>query len=153
MQKSSMQITIPNDILIPEIRRIIDMGSEVTLMTKGNSMLPYIIGGKDSVRLKKISFETVRKGDIILAETDKGKFVLHRVIYKGTDRLVLRGDGNIKVTETCRPENIIGIVTEIITPSGREKKPGKARFWRAIGVFPRRCMLAVYRRTILKMKK
>ncbi len=148
-----MQINVPNDILIPEIRRIIDMGSEVTLMTKGNSMLPYIIGGRDSVRLKKTSFETVQKGDIILAETSGGHFVLHRVIHKGTDRLTLRGDGNIKGSEICRPENIIGIVTKIITSSGQEKTPVKARFWRAIGPFPRRCMLAVYRRTILKLRK
>lgn len=151
MPRSRMQVSIPNDILIPEVGRLLEGGSEVVLKTKGSSMLPAIIGERDSVRLRKTSFYDVQKGDIILAEIGEGHFVLHRVIDKRNDCLVLRGDGNIIGTEICRPENILGIVTEIITPSGRERKPGKARLWRALGPFTRRCVLAIYRRTILKL--
>ena len=151
MPRSRMPISIPNDILIREVGRLLEGGSNVELKTKGNSMLPAIIGDRDSVRLKRTSYADLVEGDIVLAEIREGHFVLHRVIDKKDDCLVLRGDGNIIGTEICRPENILGIVTEIITPSGRERKPGKARLWRTLGPFTRRCVLAIYRRTILKL--
>ena len=153
MSRRSMQISLPNEILIPEVRHIIDNGSEVELMTKGFSMLPFIIGGVDSVRLKKVSFDDITVGNIVLAEIEKGRYVLHRVIAKDNDSLTLKGDGNLKGCEICRRGDLIGIVTGIISPSGKVKVPGNARVWRMLGTFPRRCILALYRRTILKVKQ
>lgn len=153
MSRSGMQIDLPNNILIPEVRRLTDGGSEVVLMTKGVSMLPFITGGRDSVRLRKTAFGEIEEGDIVLAEVAKEKYVLHRVVGKKDGRLTLRGDGNISGKETCGAEDIIGVVTKIIAPSGKERTPGKARLWRVLGPFPRRCVLAVYRRTILKLKQ
>ena len=148
-----MQISVPNDVLIPEVRRLLDNGDEVVLKTKGNSMLPTIVGDRDSVRLVKISFDIVHEGDIVLAEVGERRYVLHRVIRKSCDRLVLRGDGNLTGTEVCLPEKLIGVAIAVITPSGKEKKPGKAKLWRTLNPFARRCVLAVYRRTILKLYK
>ncbi len=146
-----MQVSVPNDILIPEVRRLLDEGDEVVLKTKGGSMLPAIVGDRDSVRLVKASFDEVQEGDVVLAEVEGMRYVLHRVIRKCGGQLVLRGDGNLTATEVCLPDNLIGVVTAVITPSGKEKKPGKACFWRALHPFARRCVLAVYRRTILKL--
>lgn len=151
MSQGGMLVSIPNDILIPEVGRLLDEGGEVLLKTKGNSMLPAIVGDRDSVRLVKVAFDAVREGDIVLAEVGERIYVLHRVIRKVGGQLVLRGDGNLAATEVCLPENLIGVVTAVITPSGKEKKPGRAGLWRALHPFIRRCVLAVYRRTILKL--
>ena len=151
MSQGGMQVSIPNDILIPEVRRLLDEGNEVVLKTKGGSMLPASVADRDSVRLVKASFGTSQKGDIVLAEVQERRYVLHRVIEKRGGQLILRGDGNLRLTEVCMPDQLIGVVTAVINPSGKEKKPGRAGLWRALHPFVRRCVLAVYRRTILKL--
>lgn len=151
MLQDGMQVSVPNDILIPEVKRLLEEGREVVMRPKGSSMLPAIVGDRDSVRLVKVAFDAVREGDIVLAEVEERIYVLHRVIRKVGGQLVLRGDGNLTATEVCIPENLIGVVTAVITPSGKKKKPGNAGLWRALHPFVRRCVLAVYRRTILKL--
>ena len=136
---------IPNDILLGEATEILAEGKEVVLMTKGSSMLPFLRSEKDSVALRKS--EGVEVGDIVLAHLGGGRYVLHRVIEVSGDNLTLMGDGNLKGTEKCRKEDVSGTVVRIIKPSGREKKPGKGRFWLAIKPL-RRYILAVYRRML-----
>ena len=61
-------------------------------------MLPFIVGDRDSVRLRK---EPVAVGDAVLAEIAPGRYVLHRIISLVKDRVVLMGDGNLSGVETC----------------------------------------------------
>ena len=42
------KVTVPNEILLGEVGRLIEKGDKVTLLTKGSSMLPFIKGEKDS---------------------------------------------------------------------------------------------------------
>lgn len=146
-----MQVSLPNDMLIGEVGRLLGEGKDVVLMTKGNSMLPYIVGGRDSVLLRKT--ENVKEGDVVLAEIGKSHYVLHRIERIEGEEVTLRGDGNIVGRERCRLCDILGTVIEISAPSGKSRKPGRAVLWRHLGAFPRRCILAVYRRTVLKIIK
>lgn len=151
MLGNRMQVALPNDILIGEVGRLLDGGKDVVLMTKGNSMLPFIIGERDSVLLRRE--QELREGDIVLAEVGKSRFVLHRIVKIEGENVTLRGDGNIRGREKCLRKDILGTVIEIQAPSGKGRKPGRARVWRRLGAFPRRCILAVYRRTVLKIIK
>ncbi|MGN0188727.1 MAG: hypothetical protein ACI395_04355 [Candidatus Cryptobacteroides sp.] len=45
---------VPNDELIPQIGLLLGEGMEVTMSVKGYSMLPFIVGGRDSVVLKSL---------------------------------------------------------------------------------------------------
>lgn len=146
-----MQVTLPNDILIGEVGRLLGAGKDVVLMTKGDSMLPFIIGERDSVLLRRE--QELREGDIVLAEIYRGHFVLHRVVKIEGENVTLRGDGNIRGCENCLRKDILGTVIEIQAPSGKGRKPCRAGMWRRLGAFPRRCILAVYRRTILRTIK
>ena len=71
--------TIANEILLEEAAALMLEGREVTLTPLGSSMLPFIRGGKDAVRLRKNP--TVAVGDIILVRLP-GRYVLHRLIRK-----------------------------------------------------------------------
>ena len=144
-----MQVTLPNEILIGEVGELLAGGKEVVLMTKGWSMNPFIIGERDSVLLKRT--EELEPGDIVLAEVQKQKYVLHRVIAFEGDRVTLMGDGNITGQEHCTRNNILGIVQKIIHPNGKEVVPGKAAAWRKTGPLVRRIVLAFYRRTVLRL--
>ena len=114
------KMVIPNEIFLGEVSEMLAEGAEVIIMTKGSSMLPFIIGDRDSVKLKKM--ETTSVGDMVLAEICKGRYVLHRVQEIDGDRVTLMGDGNLYGTEKCLLGDIKGTVTEIIAPSGRRKR-------------------------------
>ena len=135
---------IPNEILLPEINELLAEGNEVELLTKGSSMLPFIVGDRDSVLLKKMP--SVAVGDIVLANVGR-TYVLHRVFAIDGGNVTLMGDGNIAGKEHCRLEDVCGTVEKILKPGGREVEPTRGRFWRAIRPL-RRYILFIYRRII-----
>ena len=68
---------VSNHILVTEIDRLVNEGTQVTFVPKGNSMLPFIRGGRDSVVLMKDA--DVAPLDIVLAKVGK-TYVIHRII-------------------------------------------------------------------------
>jgi SOS-response transcriptional repressor LexA len=137
------KMVVPNEILLEEAADLLSRGIEVILMTKGNSMLPFIRGEKDSVNLKK--YGAVEVGDIVLARIAPQRYVLHRIIALDGDKVTLMGDGNLVGTETCRLSDILGTVREIIRPNGSTKKVTKGTFWRKL-LPVRRYILWIYRK-------
>ena len=135
---------IPNDILLGEVAALLREGREAVITPTGNSMLPFIRGGVDRVVLRRTDDVTV--GDVTLVHTG-GRYILHRVIARDGDALTLMGDGNLQGTESCTTAEVVGTVTGIIRPSGKESKPGKGRLWRSLKPL-RRYLLAIYRRLI-----
>jgi hypothetical protein len=145
---------IPNEILFEEVKNLINEGHPVVIKVRGNSMLPFIIGDKDSVRLERKGKYCV--GDIVLAEVSKGHYVLHRIFSISGDNVTLAGDGNINVYEHCKMSNIAGRA-DVIIRNGVEKNlysPAsivQAIVWKKMSP-ARRLTLAVYRRTIYKIR-
>lgn len=141
-----MQKAVANDILLPEVGRLLAEGHKVELKTKGNSMLPFIVGDRDSVLLCR--HENLEAGDIVLAEIRPKHYVLHRIYAISSNKLILMGDGNIRGTEQCLKENILGKVELILKADGRKIVPGKAFAWKCLLPL-RRLILGIYRRIIL----
>ena len=135
--------TVTNEVLLEEAAALMKEGREVTLTPLGSSMLPFIRGGKDAVRLRKNP--SVAVGDIILVRLP-GRYVLHRLIRMEGNRLTLMGDGNIAGTESCTTDDVLGTVTAILRGQ-KEIKPGDGRLWRRL-LPVRRYILAIYRRLI-----
>ncbi len=92
--------------LMPEVGRLIRESKTVVLPVRGNSMRPFIQNGNDCVELHPLP-PVLRKGDVVLARTSKGYYVLHRVTAISPDLLTLEGDGNIGLRETCRPSDVL----------------------------------------------
>lgn len=147
------KLIMANEALLPEVAKMLAKGLMVTLPVKGNSMLPFIIGGQDSVMLRKPA-GTLQKWEIVFARTDNGAYVLHRIIAFDGSQVILMGDGNVHGVETCSRENVFGVVKNIIKgkryidcelPTQRKK----AKLW--YRMLPlRRYLLTVYRRIVLK---
>lgn len=148
---------VENDILIPELARLLAEGKEVRFTPSGVSMRPFIEGDKDSVVLSPLD-SSPKKGDLLLAEATASdgqkKYVLHRLIdiegaETGEPLYILMGDGNLSGTESCTRAGIIGRVTRIETPSGRTKTLTRGKLW--LRLKPHRpFLLKLYRHTILK---
>ena len=136
---------IPNEILLKEVTDLLAEGQEVIILTKGNSMLPYLRSEKDSVALEKKA--VVEVGDIVLAHLGEGRYVLHRIFAIDGDAVTLMGDGNVRGQEHCTKSDISGTVVRFIKASGREKVPGKGRIWRFF-LPVRRYILAFHRRIL-----
>ena len=147
-----MNMTFPNEVLLPEVAAMLAAGSEVELRTKGSSMLPFIVGDRDSVRLK--AMPAYAEGDAVLAEIAPGRFVLHRIVRIDGDCVTLKGDGNLVGTESCRLGDVKGKAVAVVRPGGRirdlagPRSIARARRWNALPYFFRRYYLAIYRRLI-----
>ena len=136
--------------IIEEAVRLAREGVNVTLPVNGNSMLPFIIGGKESVILHSQG-GIVDVGDVVLAWVDGCRYVVHRIIRIDGDRITLMGDGNVGVTEHCLLGDIKARVTHVVDAKDKthylynrwRKSAAKVWYWlRPI----RRYLLAIYRR-------
>lgn len=145
-------IEIPNEILIPKIKEVIDRGATATLRVKGHSMRIFLSNGRDLVTLVAPERENLRVGDVVLAEIQPKVYVLHRIIQRTQDQLTLMGDGNVGTTEACTINDVIGIVT-LFYRKGRTKPDSVngwkwktySRIWLTLTPF-RRYILAIHRR-------
>ena len=136
--------------IIEEAIRLAREGVNVTLPVNGNSMLPFIIGGKESVILHSQG-GIVDVGDVVLAWVDGNRYVVHRIIKLDYDRVTLMGDGNVGVTEHCLLGDIKARVTHVVSTDNREHdlhnrwRMLAARLWYWLRPI-RRYLLAIYNR-------
>ncbi len=137
-----------NDI-IKEAIRLVAKGVSVTLPVNGDSMLPFIVGGRDSVVLQKPI--QVKVGEIVLAWVFPGRWVVHRIINIDAGHVTLMGDGNLMCTEHCKLDDIKATATHVV--DGNEKTHylySRRRMLAATIWFRlrrvRKYLLAIYRR-------
>ena len=145
------KITLPNDVLLDEVARLVAEGETVMLMTKSASMLPFIVGGRDSVVL--VRPEELFPGMIVLAYVQGGRYVLHRILSVDGTKVVLMGDGNIKGVEVCAPADVKAVAVRISKSSGEvdclsKRHLRQAAIWKTL-LPVRRWILAVYRRLFI----
>ncbi len=144
--------SLDNEILIPEIAKLIKEGHTVKMTVKGRSMRPFIEHERDKVVLA--APDNIKIGDVILAKTREKNYVIHRLTEMDTHtgQCILRGDGNLDL-EHCTIADIMAKVTEII----RTRKEHHytvdcwqwkiySWFWTHQPLIARRYMLALYRR-------
>ena len=134
--------------IIEEAISLAREGVRVTFPVKGRSMLPFIIGGKESVILRKPGVKDV--GDVVLAWVDGNRYVIHRIIRIDGDRITLMGDGNL-TTEHCTLNDIKARVTHVVSADNKERdlhnrwRMHAAKLWYWLRPV-RRVLLAIYRR-------
>lgn len=140
-----------DEIIIHEAIRLVDEGVSVTFPVKGYSMLPFIIGGRESVILQKP--QVVRLGDVVLAWVDDCRYVVHRVVSIEGEHVILMGDGNIVGVEHCLLGDVKALATHVVDAKGRKHDlyaPWRQRasrlWWQMRPV--RRYILAIYRRLL-----
>jgi len=108
------------------IKELLKEGGSLKVLVRGNSMRPYLIHERDYVVLRKL--DSVKVGDIVLAEVTPGYFVLHRLVNIEGDKITLRGDGNVK-TEHGKLGDVCGTVVGFYRKGGQAlEKPDTLKY-------------------------
>ena len=135
--------------ILQEAIRLVNDGVSVTLPVNGQSMLPFIIGGRESVILQKPV--ELKVGDVVLAWVDDGRYVVHRIIRISGDEVTLMGDGNLAGTEHCKLTDVKAKATHVVDAKEHQHylyTPWRCRatkmWWRLRPI--RRYILAIYKR-------
>lgn len=141
---------IQNKLFFQEITNRIAEGERVRMRAKGNSMLPFIRDGKDEVVLEKPNKQSFQKGRLLLVQLADKRYVLHRVEKIENNTIILRGDGNLSILETCTVDDVIAEAIAVMR-GGKEIEVGsfKWKLYRYLwpgNHFLRRVELGVYRR-------
>ena len=138
---------LPNDVWLGEVSQMLREGKPYAIYVKGYSMRPFIEHTRDRVFLEKRDSYSV--GDAVLAQIAPGHYVLHRIIEKQGDILILQGDGNIDQIEYCKEGDVSGVVTQYIRPNriipaDDKKLVRRIQLWRRLRPI-RRYLLFVYK--------
>lgn len=95
----------------PTAEEALDSGSILHIKPQGNSMLPLIKEGRDSVYIKKVSFEQVKKGEIVLYRNEHHLLVLHRICKKTPTAFYTVGDNQLLSAGPYPREALLGKIT------------------------------------------
>lgn len=147
------QKVIQNELFFAEVAELVATGSRVKMRARGNSMLPLIRHGKDNVTLQSVNEHSFRKGSLLLVRMPGGNYILHRLMKCRGEELLLRGDGNLSLTEKCTRSDVVAEAVEVDRGNKIIVK-GSLR-WNMYHIlwprnpFMRRIALGIYRRVPL----
>lgn len=116
---------IPPQILLEEYRRLLqedDQIDSLPLVISGGSMSPFLIGGRDTVYLGRVT-RPIRRGDVLLYQRGNGRYVLHRVFDVTDSGLTMVGDAQTVLEYGIREDQIIAIMTRAVR-KGKDLSPG-----------------------------
>ena len=115
------------EILLEEYRQLLEDENitALPLVISGNSMLPFLVHGRDTVYLSKLK-RPVKKGDVLLYRRDSGAYILHRVYKIEKDSYTMVGDAQTQLEMGIRQDQIIAVMTSALR-KGKLQKPGC--FW------------------------
>lgn len=140
---------IPNALYFFWVEEEIAQGREVRIRHKGTSMLPFLYSDKDEVNLAPCDPATLSPLDVVLFRY-KGRHLLHRILRREGERLLLQGDGSLVATEQCLVTDVVARMTYLVRPSGKSLPVTSLR-WRVLSRlwvslrFARRPLLRVVR--------
>lgn len=97
------------DDMMPAIMAEFRKGKNVRMYPMGSSMLPLLVGGRDSVLLSP-KCHPLKKNDIALYKRPNGQYVLHRVVRVYRDGYDFCGDNQVYLEKNVHPEWIIAKV-------------------------------------------
>lgn len=127
---------------------------EAPLLVTGSSMYPTFRSGRDTVILKKTD-TLPRKGDVILYLRENGQYVLHRIVGRKKDLLILSGDNQFE-PEDLKPSQVIARVVAF-RRGGKEYPVTHLGYrlwvWIWVLVFPLRRPLLRLRRWLGRLRK
>lgn len=142
---------ISNELFFEQIEQLLQEGTPAEFTLRGDSMLPLLRDGRDSVVVAPLDECPIHVGDVLLFRF-RGIHLLHRVRRIEGDSLVMVGDGNYHQYEICQREDVVGRMERFRRPSGRMVECTSRRWrwasqvWCSLPPLVRRLVLGILRR-------
>ena len=108
MNMENVTLLPPND-LFTAVCQMLQEGYDAEFTVTGNSMWPFLAHGRDCVTLRKVEGFSLKKGDIVLLQTQTG-YLLHRITRLRNGMLQTTGDYNCYRDEFVPVGNVLGRV-------------------------------------------
>ena len=104
--------TIDPEELMPLLPQLLQQAQEVPLVISGNSMAPFLVHGRDTVYLSKLT-GPLQRGDMILYRRKNGQYILHRIYRVREGKYDLIGDGQLVIELGICQEQILATVCAV----------------------------------------
>ena len=112
-------------VLMPALLALLEETETVPLVISGSSMTPFLVHGRDTVYLSKVT-APLKRGDMILYRRDSGTYILHRIFRAEEDTYTLVGDAQTLLEPGIRADQVLAVVTAV-RRKGKLLKQGS--FW------------------------
>ena len=139
--------TVDTAVLMEEYRTLLETVDTLPLLISGSSMTPFLVHGRDTVHLTRVS-RPLKRGDIVLYQRKNGAYILHRICAVEGDTFSMVGDAQTVIERGIERDQIFAVVCSAVR-KGRKQAPGCfwweffARVW--VRVIPLRpALLRVY---------
>lgn len=148
--------TLPASVLMPEYEALLQQGAELPLVVSGESMLPFLRPGRDTVYLKAPS-EPLCRGDIAFFRRANGAYVLHRVVRAEQGKCWFLGDAQYRTEGPLPASCVFACVTavrrgeKLLHPDDRLWRFFAGPWMKMIRCRPR--LLWLYRKLFYRMKE
>ena len=109
--ESKLHITKPEEFM-KDLPTLLEETESVPLIISGNSMLPFLVHGRDTVFLSKVK-NPLKKGDIVLYRRLNGAYILHRILKAENGSFVMIGDAQPVKETGIKEEQIIAMVKTV----------------------------------------
>lgn len=97
-----------------DIEGLLAQGSAVQFKPRGYSMYPLFVPGRDEAVVAPVGTDRLKRGDVVLYRRDESILVLHRIWKRKGDLFFLVGDNQREIEGPLRPDQIKGILVQII---------------------------------------
>lgn len=111
------KLVVPNSFFT-EAAEALKNGQTVRLFVDGQSMYPFIRGGKDEIEV--VPYDGTSPLELWCCPFYQwgGNYMIHRYIGMNGDKCRMLGDGNIYRIEEVPKQDIVGILRTIYHPDG-----------------------------------
>ncbi len=107
------ELAVPGSGMVELVRAVLGKGLSFRFRATGYSMHPFIRNG-DIVKVAPVANGFADVGDVLACELPvSAKFVVHRVVRKNGDRLLVQGDGSPEPDGWITRENILGRIENV----------------------------------------
>lgn len=104
---------IHNTSFLPVMEAMVRQGQTVPVSLAGNSMMPFLKNGRDTVIVSPPD-APFRRGDLVFYIRPGGQYVMHRIHHIRDGMLYIVGDAHTEIEGPVDPGTVFGVVREVI---------------------------------------
>ncbi len=116
-----------NSTFMPILVQAVQEGQNMPLLVSGDSMMPFLKHGRDTVVISKPT-EPFRRGDMVFYIRESGQYVMHRVHHVRGGMLYILGDAQTELEGPVDPGQVFGVIRKVVR-KGKILMPGSFCWW------------------------